>query len=88
MANNRIDYDPLRGGMIGSMQGGGMGNYAASTHITATEISMGSESITAQDVAKFKKLLGFMEFAMSASEEMRNLMVAYEAKQRILKCDR
>lgn len=85
MSNNRIDYDPVRNGMMGSIQGGSLGNYASSSHITATEISMGSESITASDIAKFKKLLGFMDFAMGASEELRSLMVAYEAKQRILK---
>ena len=79
MSQNRINYDPMSGGLIGG------GNYAQSSHLTATEISIGNESITAQDIAKFKKLLGFMDFAMSASEEMRNLMVAYEAKQRILK---
>ena len=53
--------------------------------LAATEIHLGPEKITAEDVAKFKKLLGFMDFALGASEELRNLMVAYEAKQRILK---
>jgi hypothetical protein len=51
----------------------------------AVNITLGGEKITAEDIVKFKKLLGFMDFALGASEELRNLMVAYEAKQRLLK---
>lgn len=48
-------------------------------------IQLGRTTITEADLAKFHKLVGFMEFALGASEELRSLMVAYEAKQRILK---
>jgi hypothetical protein len=69
--------------MYGSMQGG---NYSSiESRIAAPEITLGGEKITAEDLIKFKKLVGFMEFVMSSSPEMRSLMVAYEAKQRILK---
>lgn len=61
----------------------------SSNHIAAgnfsSHINIGGETIREDDVAKFRKILGFMEFALGASEELRNLMVAYEAKQRILK---
>jgi hypothetical protein len=88
VSNNNIRHDPygVGGSMYGSMQGGGLGNYSSIQDRTvATEISIGGETINATDIAKFKKLLGFMEFVMSSSPDMRNLMVAYEAKQRILK---
>lgn len=80
MSQQRLDQFnqmPLTGGIYNS----NLGNHV----VNATELHLGDEKITSQDVAKFKKLLGFMDFAMSASEELRGLMVAYEAKQRILK---
>lgn len=81
MSQHRLDqYNqmPLTGGVYGSE----LGNYNT---LSATAIHLGSEVITVEDITKFKKLLGFMDFALSASEELRSLMVAYEAKQRLLK---
>lgn len=68
--------------------GGSIGGiYGASVMETTTvkEIYLGNTRVTEEDLVKFHRLLGFMDFALSASEELRNLMVAYEAKQRILK---
>ena len=79
--DRRINYgSPLMGGSIGSISGMSIADSA-----TINTIHIGGEVITAEDIVKFKKLLGFMDFALAASEELRNLMVAYEAKQRILK---
>lgn len=80
MSQHRLDQFnqmPLTGGIYGSS----LDNHT----LSASEIHLGSEKITVEDIAKFKKLLGFMDFALGASEELRGLMVAYEAKQRILK---
>jgi hypothetical protein len=83
MSQQRIDnYNQLplsSGGIYGSYGGNEIRT------VSASEIHLGSERITAEDIAKFHKLLSFMDFALGASEELRNLMVAYEAKQRILK---
>lgn len=49
------------------------------------EVRIGNQSLSEKDIADFRKMLGFLDFALAASEELRNLMVAYEAKQRILK---
>lgn len=77
-SSNRINYDPLMGG-------GGLGSYNQGDHIAVDTLRIGGTVITEADLAKFHKLVGFMDFALGASEELRNLMVAYEAKQRILK---
>lgn len=69
--------------MIDPTYGGRSPNWDES--IAVRELRIGSGAVTEEDLIKFKKLLGFMDFAMSASPELRNLMVAYEAKQRILK---
>lgn len=58
--------------------------FGANT-ISANTIHLGNTTITEADIEKFRKMLGFMEFALAASEDLRNLMVAYEAKQRLLK---
>jgi len=49
------------------------------------QINIGSTVIYAEDILKFRRMLEFMEFALAASEELRSLMVAFEAKQRLLK---
>lgn len=53
--------------------------------VMATQINLGATTITEEDIRKFRKMLEFMDFALSASEELRALMVAFEAKQRLLK---
>lgn len=56
-----------------------------SQSLTANEIYIGNQKITAVDIERFHKMLEFMDFALGASEELRALMVAFEAKQRLLK---
>jgi hypothetical protein len=84
-SDNRITYDPMRSGMIGSISGRTFAEGSLNTTLSATTIHLGNSRITEEDIVKFRKLLDFMDFALGASEELRNLMVAYEAKQRILK---
>ena len=81
-SDNKITYDPMRSGILGSY--GSYGGNEIRT-VTASEVHLGNSRITEEDIVKFRKLLDFMDFALGASEELRNLMVAYEAKQRILK---
>lgn len=81
MSQQRLDrYNQLP--LSSSMYGQELG---VSHTMAVGELMLGNEKITAEDIVKFKKLLGFMDFALGASEELRNLMVAYETKQRILK---
>lgn len=53
--------------------------------VMASRICLGSTTISEEDILKFRKMLEFMDFALAASDELRALMVAFEAKQRLLK---